>query len=244
MLSIYRKEINAFFSSLIGYIAIVVFLVITGLIVWVFPDTNVLDYGFASLESLFFVAPWVYLFLIPAITMRSFAEEISNGTIEMLTTKPLRELDIILGKYFAALTLVVFSLLPTLIYYIAIYQLGAPKGNLDSGAIWGSYLGLLFLGSAFVAMGMFASSITSNQIVSFVLAAFLCFFFHWSFDFLSGLDLFYAKIDDIIEALGINAHYTSISRGVVDTRDLVYFISFTAIFILLTKTVLESRKWK
>ena len=145
MLSIYRKEINAFFSSLIGYIAIVVFLVITGLIVWVFPDTNVLDYGYASLESLFFVAPWVYLFLIPAITMRSFAEEISNGTIEMLATKPLRELDIILGKYFAALTLVFFSLLPTLIYYVAVYQLGAPKGNLDSGAIWGSYIGLLFL---------------------------------------------------------------------------------------------------
>ena len=243
MLSIYRKEIGAFFSSLIGYIAIIVFLLLTGLFVWINPGSNVLDYGFATLDSLFNTAPWVFMILIPAITMRSFAEEISNGTIEMLATKPLTELDIILGKFFAALTLVVFSLVPTLVYYFTIYQLGVEKGNLDSGAIWGSYMGLLFLASAFVAIGLFASSMSSNQIVSFVIAAALCFVFHYAFDILSGLSIFYGKLDGIVEQIGINNHYISISRGVVDTRDLVYFVSLSAVFLLFTKTSLERRKW-
>lgn len=243
MLSIYFKEINAFFSSLIGYIVITIFLVLSGLIVWVVPDTSVLEYGFATLDNLFLFAPWLYLILIPAITMRSFAEEISSGTIEMLATKPLREMEIILGKYLAALTLVAFSLLPTLLYYYTIYQLGAPVGNLDSGAIWGSYIGLLLLAASFVAIGIFASSVTSNQIVSFVLAVFLCAMFYWAFEALSSLPVFYASIDGIIANLGIEAHYISISRGVVDTRDLIYFFSLSTVFLVFTKTVLESRKW-
>lgn len=243
MLTIFQKEINTFFSSLIGYIAFVVFLLTTWLFLWIFPDTNILSYGYASLESLFFIAPWVFMFLIPAITMRSIAEETSSGTIELLATRPLTDLQIVLGKYFAALFLVFIALLPTLVYYYTVYALSIAPG-IDTGATWGSYLGLFFLGASFVSIGIFASSLTSNQIVAFLLAIFLCFFCYAAFDYLSKLNIFYAKIDDLIEQLGINAHYLSISRGVVDTRDLVYFVSFNAIFILLTKTVLESRKWQ
>lgn len=243
MIAVYLKELNTFFSSLVGYLAIVVFLMAISLFVWVFPDTNVLDYGFASLDTLFVTAPWVFMFLIPAITMRTFSEELSSGTFELLATKPLQEHTIILGKYFAAVTLVIFSIIPTGIYYYSLYQLGSPTGNLDSGGILGSYTGLLFLASVFVSIGIFASSITSNQIVSFVLAIFLCFFLFIAFDFLSGLQMFYAKIDDIVASLGINAHYRSISRGVLDTRDVIYFLSVNAVFLLLTKLSLESRKW-
>jgi len=243
VISIFRKEINVFFSSLIGYIALMVFLVGIGLFVWIFPETNVLDYGYSALDTLFYAAPWVFMFLIPAITMRSFSEEIGSGTIELLATRPLTELDIILGKYFAALVLVVFSILPTFIYFYSVYQLGAPAGNIDTGATWGSYIGLIFLGGTFTSIGIFASSITRNQIVAFILAVFLCFFFYIAFESLSSLDVFYAKIDDIIEMLGINYHYQSISRGVVDTRDLIYFISLITLFLYLTKVSLESRKW-
>jgi ABC-2 type transport system permease protein len=232
-----------FFSSLIGYIALMVFLVGIGLFVWIFPETNVLDYGYSALDTLFYAAPWVFMFLIPAITMRSFSEEIGSGTIELLATRPLTELDIILGKYFAALVLVVFSILPTFIYFYSVYQLGSPEGNIDTGATWGSYIGLVFLGGTFVSIGIFASSLTRNQIVAFILAVFLCFFFYIAFESLSSLDVFYAKIDDIIEMLGINYHYQSISRGVVDTRDLVYFITLITLFLYLTKVSLESRKW-
>lgn len=243
MLAIYLKELNAFFSSVIGYLALGVFLLTVSLFVWIFPDTSVLEYGFASLDALFVTAPWVFMFLIPAITMRSFSEELSSGTFELLATRPLRESEIIFGKYFASLSLVVFALLPTAIYYFTVCRLGSPAGNIDSGATIGSYIGLLMLGSAFIAIGIFSSSITSSQIVAFVLAVFLCFIFYSSFDYLSKLNIFYAKADDIVEQIGINAHYQSISRGVLDTRDLVYFVSFNAIFLRLTHLVLESRKW-
>jgi len=243
MLSIYFKEINAFFSSLIGYIAIIVFLMVTGLFVWVFPDTNVLDYGYASLHPLFFYAPWVFMFLIPAITMRSFAEEFSSGTIEFLSTKPLNDYAIIIGKYLAAFTLVIFAIVPTLIYYISVYQLGAEVGNIDSGGFWGSFIGLILLGAVFVSIGLFASSLTSNQIVSFIMAVFLCFIVFAAFDMLSRLDVFFASLDVFVEQLGIQAHYESISRGVLDTRDLVYFASVIGLFIIGTKTAIESRKW-
>lgn len=243
MLAIYLKELNAFFSSVIGYLALAVFLLIVSLFVWVFPATSVLEYGFASLDVLFTTAPWVFMFLIPAITMRSFSEELSSGTFEFLATRPLKETEIIFGKYLASLTLVAFALLPTGIYYLTVYQLGSPVGNIDSGATIGSYIGLLMLGSAFIAIGIFSSSITKSQIVAFVLAVFLCFIFYSSFDYLSKLNIFYAKTDDIVEQIGINAHYQSISRGVLDTRDLIYFVSFNAIFLHLTHLVLESRKW-
>ena len=183
MIGIFLKEINTFFSSLIGYIVIGVFLVFLGLMMWVFPDSSLLEYKFATLDQLFSLAPIIFMFLIPAITMRTFAEENQNGTIELLATRPLHDMEIILGKYFASLALVVFALLPTLIYYYTIHQLGAPKGNLDSGAIIGSYIGLVFLSAAFVAIGIFASSLTDNQIVSFLLAVFICSCF-------SGLSVF------------------------------------------------------
>jgi ABC-2 type transport system permease protein len=243
MFTLLRKEIRSFLSSLIGYITITVFLLVIGLFMWVLPvDSNVLDAGYATIDPLFSIAPWVFLFLIPAITMRSFADEKKGGTIELLLTRPLTDLQIILAKYFAGVLLVVFALLPTLIYYYSVHRLGSPAGNIDTGGMWGSYIGLLFLGSAFVAIGVFASAITDNQVVSFILAVFLCFFLFTGFDFISSFALF-GPVDNLIMALGINSHYTSMSRGVVDTRDLIYFLSLIALFILFTRTVLESRKW-
>jgi len=243
MLTLFWKEVGGFLNSLIGYIVVTVFLLINGLFLWVFEsDFNILDFGFASLAGLFMVAPFVFLFLIPAITMRSFAEEQKSGTIEMLLTKPLTDLQIILAKYSAGVVLVVFSVLPTLVYFFSVYQLGTPKGNLDIGGMWGSYIGLLFLGASFVAVGIFSSSVTNNPIISFILAVFLSLIFYIGFDFVYSLDLF-GSIDLLVKSLGINAHYTSMSRGVIDTRDLIYFVSLTAFFVLLTKLSLESRKW-
>ena len=243
MLAIFKKEINSFFSSLIGYVVIAVFLILTGLLLFFFRSTSLLEQNIASLDQLFDLAPKIFLFLIPAITMRTFAEEQQNGTIEFLTTKPLRDMQIIFGKYWACLLLVAFALIPTLIYYITIYQLGSPKGNLDSGAIAGSYIGLLLLGAVFVSIGIFASSLTNNQIISFLLAAFLCFFVHWGFDYLSELPVFLGNGDDIVQMLGMDYHYRSISRGIVDLADVVYYISTITLFLLLTKLVLEKRKW-
>jgi len=247
MFTLLKKEIRSFLSSLIGYIAIGVFLLLIGLFMWVLDssssnNSNVLESGYANIDPLFIIAPWVFLFLIPAITMRSFADEKKSGTIELLLTRPLTDLQIILAKYFAGFILVLFSLLPTLIYYYSVYKLGSPVGNIDTGGMWGSYIGLLFLGAAFLSIGIFASAITDNQVVSFILACFLCFFIYTGFDFISSFSLF-GKIDNIILALGINSHYVSMSRGVVDTRDVIYFISLTAIFLIGTRTVLESRKW-
>ncbi len=243
MFTIFLKEINTFFSSLIGYIVIGVFLGILGLIMFVFPDTSLLNYNYATLDQLFDIAPMVFVFLIPAVTMRSFAEENQTGTIELLATRPVSDLQIVLGKFFACLALVAFALLPTLLYYFTVYQLGSPKGNLDSGAILGSYLGLLFLASSFVAIGTFASSLTNNQIVGFILATFLCFIFHWGFFFFSKLPIFVGKGDDIVQMLGIDYHYMSISRGVIDSRDVIYFLTLTGVFIAMTVTSLERRKW-
>jgi len=242
MYSVFSKEINSFFSSLIAYIVISVFLISIGLFMWVFADTSVLDYNFATLDQLFSIAPLVFLFLIPAITMRSFAEEKAKGTIEFLYTKPLTNWDVVIGKFIANFTLVIFALLPTLIYYYSVYQLGSPIGNLDSGAIVGSYIGLFFLSGAFVAIGMFASTLTENQIVAFILGAFLCFFFHWAFTYIARMPIFTTTFDLFIQKLGINYHYTNISKGLVDTRDLVYFISVICVFLYATITVMENRK--
>jgi len=243
MFTLLRKEISSFLSSLIGYAVIIVFLLINGLFLWVFPlEFNILDYGFSSIENLFMLAPWVFLFLIPAITMRTFAEEQKSGTMELLLTKPLNDLEIILAKYLAGVVLVLFSLLPTLIYYYTVNKLGLPPGNIDHGATLGSYIGLLFLGAGFVAIGVFASAISNNQIVSFLIAVFLCGFAFTGFEFIYNLSIF-GSVGLFIRQLGINAHYTSISRGVVDSRDVLYFISLIAFFLMLTRLRLESRKW-
>lgn len=243
MVSIFLKEVNTFFSSLIGYITIGVFLIAMGLVLFVFPDTSLLEYNYATLDQLFSIAPLIFAFLIPAITMRSFAEEQQTGTIELLATKPVSDLSIILGKFLASMALVIFALLPTLLYYYTVYQLGSPKGNLDSGAIAGSYLGLIFLAGAFASIGIFASSLTNNQIVAFILATALCFLLHFGFYYFSKLPVFVGKSDDIIQMLGIDYHYNSISRGIVDSRDVIYFLSVIGIFIMLTLTSLERRKW-
>lgn len=243
MFALINKEIRSFLGSLIGYIVIIVFLTTLGLFLWVFPgDTNVLDSGYSSIGSLFYIAPWVFMFLIPAITMRLFSEESRTGTIELLLTKPLTDFQIVLAKYIAGFLLVLFSLLPTLVYFYSVYQLGAPVGNIDMGGTWGSYFGLLFLGSVFVAIGLFSSAISNNQIISFIIGVFLCFFTYVGFESISSLKLFGA-IDDVIINLGINAHYLSMSRGVIDTRDVIYFFGVISLFLLFTKTVLGSRKW-
>lgn len=243
MASIFWKEINAFFSSLIGYIVVGVFLTVMGIILWFLPDFSLLEFGEATLTPFFELAPVVFSFLIPAITMRSFAEERQSGTIELLATRPVTDLQIILGKYFASLALVVFALIPTVLYYFTIYQLGIPKGNLDAGAIWGSYFGLLLLAGAFASIGMFASSLSTNQIVAFLLAVLLCILFYWGFFFFSKLPIFVGKLDDLIQQLGIDYHYDYISKGVLDTRNLLYFFSISAFFIALTLVSLERRKW-
>lgn len=243
MYAIFIKELNSFLSSLIGYIVIAVFLLINGLFLWVFPlDFNILNFGYASLDGLFVLAPFVFLFLVPAISMRSFSEERRTGTIELLMTKPLSELQIILGKYFANIVLLMFTLLPTFFYYYTVYKLGFPRGNLDIGATWGSYIGLLFLGSAFTAIGLFVSSLTNSQIVAFIVSVFLSGFCYFGFDFIYEFRIF-GSFDLFLKFLGINEHYISMSRGVIDTRDVLYFLSFIVIFLLLTKISLERRKW-
>ena len=243
MFAIYKKELNSFFSSLTGYIVIGVFLVITGLFMWLFTDTSVIEYSYASLDTLFYLAPTLFTFLIPAITMKSFSEESQKQTLELLMTKPLTNTQIILGKYFAYFTLIIFALLPTLIYYYSIYQLGAPKGNIDTGAVIGSYIGLIFLAGVFVAIGIFSSSLTKNQVVAFVIAILLSFLIHWGFDFVSKLPVFWGVWDDMIQKFGIDYHYRSISKGLIDTKDVIYFISVVIIFLVFTGYVLKKRKY-
>jgi ABC-2 type transport system permease protein len=243
MLALFKKEINSFLSSLTGYLVIAVFLLINGLFLWVFStEFNILDFGYANLDGLFVLAPFVFLFLVPAITMRSFADEQKSGTIEMLLTKPISDLQIITAKYLSSLSLVIFSLLPTIIYYFTVYQLGLPKGNLDTGGIMGSYIGLFFLGATFTAIGIFSSSITDNQILSFILAVIISGFMYLGFELIFSFSLF-GSFDLFIKQMGISSHYSSISRGVIDTRDILYFLSLIALFLSFTKLALASRRW-
>jgi len=227
---------------LVAYLVIIIFLTAVGLFVWVFPDTNVLDYGFADLSSLFSLAPYIFMFLIPAITMRTFAEEKKTGTMELLLTKPLTDWDIILGKYLSSLFLVVIALLPTLIYYYAIYQLGNPKGNVDSAGVFGSYIGLILLGAVFTAIGTFASSISENQIVSFVIAVFLCFLLYAGISALASL-VIWGGAAYVISQLGLDYHYNALSKGLIDSRNVLYFLSVIFVALSATKLVLGSRKW-
>jgi len=242
MRALYFKELSSFFSSRIAYVVIGTFLVLLGLILWVFPDTSILDNNYAQLDPLFAIAPLVFMFLIPALTMRSFAEEYNSGTMELLYTKPISELKLVASKYVAYCSIVCIALIPTLMYYYSIYQLGAPRGNLDSGAIIGSYIGLFALSAVFVAIGIFSSSLTKNQITAFVVGTFLCFFCTWFFEFVSGLSVFYGSIDDMVERIGINFHYSSMSKGVIDTRDIIYFISVTLFFLIMTHTIIKLKR--
>lgn len=242
MIAILKRELSTQFGTLSGMIVGLLFLIIMGLFLWVYPDSSLLDNGYASLQTFFDLAPWAFLFLIPASTMRLFSEEKRNGTLELILTKPIRDWELIFGKYFSILVLLIFALIPTLYYYLTLVRLGLPVGNIDHGAVLGSYLGLLLLGASFSSMGLLASSLSSNQIISFLLAGVLCFFMFSGFDSISKLPLL-SRIDNTIVDLGIRAHYDSISRGVLDTRDLLYFVSLVGLFLYLTKLNLESRKW-
>ncbi|MGC1205181.1 MAG: gliding motility-associated ABC transporter permease subunit GldF [Flavobacteriaceae bacterium] len=231
MVAILKKEINAFFASPIGYLVIAIFLVLNGLFLWLFKgEFNILDYGFADLSSFFLLAPWILIFLIPAVTMRSFSDEKKQGTLELLLTKPISHINIILGKYLGAFILILIALLPTLIYVYTVYQLGNPTGNLDVGSTLGSYFGLLFLVAAYTAIGIFTSTLSDNQIVAFITSVFLCFLFYIGFE---GIADFTSS--DFINQLGMSLHYKSMSRGVLDTRDIIYFLSITIFFLMLTK---------
>jgi ABC-2 type transport system permease protein len=242
MLQVLSKEFSSFLNSLIAYVVIGVFLLAMGLLVWVFPETSVMDYGYADMQTLFSLAPFVFVFLIPAITMRSFAEEKKAGTMELLFTKPLSDWDIILGKYFSTLLLSLFALVPTLVYYYCLYMLGNPIGNLDTPGIIGSYIGLSMVAAAFCAVGIFASCITPNQIVAFVVGAFLCFLLFSGFESISALP-FWSANALAVKQWGVLFHYESMSRGLIDTRDVIYFFSLVLLMLSITKLILGSRQW-
>jgi len=243
MLTIYIREIRGFFSSLTGLLVMVVFILLTSLFMWVFGgQMNVLENGYSSMDTLFSLAPWVFLFLVPAICMRMFAEEKRSGTLELLYTRPVREVEIVAAKFAAAWTLVVLSLIPTLIFYTSVYLLGSPPGNLDIGGTWGSYIGIVFLGGIYASIGVFSSSLTENQIIAFILAVLFSFIFYLGFGFIASITSSGEWIS-MIEKFGIDYHYQSVSRGVIDSRDLVYFFSVISLFIFLTKISLQSRKW-
>ena len=244
MYSLFKKEIKTFFGSLIGYLAILVFLLVTGLFLWVFPGAyNIPDNGYATLEGLFSLAPWLYLFLVPAITMRFFADEKRTGTLEILLTRPLSDFQLIFAKFLAGMVLVIFSLLPTLLYFLSVYLLGNPIGSIDTGATWGSFFGLFFLAAIYVAIGIFASSLTDNQIVSFILAMVLSFIFYLGFDFIASSGIPFL-LEQIFEWLSINNHYLSASRGVIDMRDVIYFAGMTFLFLWFTRGFLRKGTWK
>jgi len=242
MFSIYKKEINSFFSSLIGYIVAGVFLVFMGLLMWLFVDTSILEDNYATIDQLFSLAPMIFIFLVPAVTMKSFADEFKDGTYELLAVYPIQEWKIVLAKFLANGTLILIILLPTLVYVYSVYQLGSPRGNLDLGAIAGSYFGLFLVALVFVSIGLFSSALTTNQIIAFALGSFLSFFLLWAFQFISTLPIFYGQFDDLVQKLGINYHYSSISRGVIDSRDVIYFLSVIIFLLFSCIVVLEKRK--
>ena len=251
MLSLFKKELSSFFSSITGYIVIFVFLLVNGLILWVFDNSmNIIDSGFAYLDPLFEISPWVFLFLVPSITMKMISEEKKTGNLDVLYTQPLSDMEIIAAKYLASLCLIIISILPTLIYVYSISVLslssgttpqGATLAGMDFGETIGAYLGLIFLAAVYCAAGIWTSSLTENQIVAFLSAAGLCFFLYQGFEAISG---FSGPLSLIISNLGIDYHYKSISRGVIDSRDIIYFLSATMFFLLLAKHKLQTRNWK
>lgn len=240
MFAIYKREIQSFFTSPIGYMVIGLFLVFSGLFLWVFKGQfNVFDYGFADLSNFFAFAPWIFLFLIPAITMKSFSEERKTGTLELLLIKPISHWKLVLGKFFGTFTLVLIALIPTLLYVYTVSELGTTTGNLDLGVVFGSYFGLCFLMISYTAIGLFASSITQNQIVAFLLSIILCFVCFYGFE---GISTMFSDGSTAvgIASLGMKSHFESIGRGVLDTRDFVYFIGLTIFFLYLTVVQLKN----
>ncbi len=241
MFNIYLKEINSFLSSLIAYIVIIVFLVAMGLLVWVFPETNVIDYGYADMGVFFSMSPFVLMFLIPAITMKMLAEESNTGTIEILVVKPVTKLQIVLGKYFAALTLVAVAILPTIIYYFSLFQLSSPVGNVDTAGIAGSYIGLFLLSSVFSALGILTSSLTKNQVVAFIIAAFFSFILFTGLNSLAGINV-WSSLSLPLSKLSLEYHYTAMGKGLLDTRDIIYFLSVIAVLLYFSNLTLANKR--
>jgi ABC-2 type transport system permease protein len=238
MLAIFKKEFNSFFTSTIAYLTIGIFLLINGLFLWVFDDDfNILNAGFADLTSFFYLAPWILIFLIPAITMKTFADEFRSGTIEILKTRPITNITLVLGKFFAILTLLIIVLIPTFVYAYSIHELGNPAGNLDYGSISGSYIGLLLLASSFASIGIFTSTLTKNQVVAFLLGICVVFLFYYGFDAVSSL---FGDYSYTIKLFGMNEHFKSISRGVIDSRDVLYFMSIIIFFLFVSKQKLTN----
>jgi ABC-2 type transport system permease protein len=239
MWSVCKKELRQYFSSFTGYIAIIVFLLVNGLVLFVFED-NIFDFGYATLDRFFELAPWVMLLLIPAITMRSFSDEFKAGTFEILQTRPLSRVQIVFGKYWGSLSVVLIALLPTLLYIFSIQQLSVNEG-IDTGATIGSYIGLFFLAAVFTAIGICMSSFTSNAVVAFITSVIACALLYYGFSAISRLPVFSSGADYYIEMIGIDFHYRSISRGVIDTRDIVYFITVIFMFLFITNSNLRKR---
>ncbi|MDR2927573.1 MAG: gliding motility-associated ABC transporter permease subunit GldF [Cytophagaceae bacterium] len=243
MFALWKKEVSAFFTSLAGYLIVGVFVLSTSLFLWIIPGNFNIPYGgYATLDPLFWLAPWLYLFLIPAVTMHLFAEEKRSGTLELLYTKPVTDWQIVNAKYLAGLTLAIISLLPTLIFFASVSYLAQPAGNVDFGATWGSYAGLALLAAVYTAVGVFTSSITGNQIIAFVLAVVICFTLYSGFGAIADMPAI-RPIAGAVAALGIDFHYASVSRGVIDSRNAVYFASIIVLFLALTRMALGSRKW-
>ncbi len=241
MKALLLREIKSFFGSPIGYLVIAIFLLLNGLFLWVFEgDFNILNSGFADLTPFFTLVPWILIFLIPAVTMRSFSDEKKQGTIELLFTKPLSVWQIVNGKFLGALLLIILAILPTVIYVFVISSLGDPHGNIDVGSTLGSYFGLLFLIVGYTAIGIFTSTLSDNQIVAFIVSVFLCFFFYFGFE---GLSQIAGNLNNFVASLGMDYHYKSMSRGVIDTRDVIYFISIAVLFLSLTVYKLKTLKW-
>ena len=238
MITILKKEFNSFFASPIAYLVIGVFLLNNGLFLFIFNDDfNILNAGFADITTFFYLAPWVFLFLIPAVTMKSFADEFNKGTIELLKTKPISNWQIVLGKFWASLLLVCIAIIPTFVYVYTVYQLGNPVGNIDFGSTIGSYIGLLFLAATYTAVGLFTSTLSKNQIVAFILGVFITFMLFYGFDAIANS---FGNLGFAIQQFGINEHFKSISRGVIDTRDILYFLSVTFFFLFITKMRLDN----
>lgn len=240
MKAILLREIKSFFGSPVGYLVISIFLLLSGLFLWVFDgEYNILQSGFADLTPFFTLAPWILIFLIPAVTMRSFSDERKQGTLELLLTKPLSIWQIVNGKYLGSMLLIVIAIIPTFVYVYVVSGLGMPEGNIDLGSTLGSYFGLLFLISAYTAIGIFTSSLSDNQIVAFILSVFLCFLLYYGF---GGISQLMGDTTDVVSAFGMDSHFQSMGRGVIDTRDIVYFMSVTVLFLSFTVFKLKSLK--
>ena len=242
MWTIFRKEVNQFLNSLLGYMVLAIFLIATGLLFWVFPENSVLEYGFAEMSGFFSLTPFVFIFLVPAITMRTFAEEKKAGTLEWLLTKPLSEGQILVGKFLASWALVLLALLPTLVYYFSLWILGSPQGNIDSAGVTGSYLGLVLLAGVFSSIGIFGSSLTDNQLVAFMVSVFLCFFLYSGLGSAASINV-WSSASGLLAYLGLDYHYQALSKGLIDFRDVIYFISVLTLMLLSTLLVLHARLW-